>query len=55
MHMKKEQLLAALQKADDGANLATDFWDEYVTISALVHAATDEQVAQAWSTVHLDD
>ena len=53
--MKKEQLLAALANAGDGANLATDFWDEFVTIGALVHDATDEQVAQAWSSVHLDD
>ena len=53
--MKKEQLLAALEKASEGANLATDFWDEFVTISALVQDATDEQVAQAWSTVHLVD
>jgi len=53
--MAKDKLLAALRKADDGVNLVTEFWDEYVTISALVHAATDEQVAQAWNTVHLDD
>ena len=52
--MTKEQLLAALKKASDGANLAADFWDEFVTIHALVHNATDEQVAQAWDTVHCD-
>ena len=55
MHMKKEQLLAALEKAGEGANLSVEFWDEFVTISALVHDATDEQVAQAWSSVHHDD
>ena len=52
--MTKEQLLAALEKAGDGANLAADFWDEFVTISALIHDATGEQVAQAWDSVHLD-
>ena len=38
IRMTKEELLAALQKAGDGANLATDFWD----------------VAQAWDSVHID-
>jgi len=52
--MKKDQLLAALQKAGEGANLSVEFWDEFVTISALVHDATDEQVARAWDSVHLD-
>ena len=51
--MTKEQLLAALEEAGEGANLA-EFWDEFVTISALVHDATDEQIAQAWDSVHLD-
>ena len=52
--MTKDQLLAALNKAGDGANLAADFWDEFVTIQALVLGASDEQVAQAWDTVHGD-
>ena len=54
MHMTKEQLLAALDKAGDGANLAADYWDAFVTIQALVLAATDAQVAQAWDTVQCD-
>jgi hypothetical protein len=51
--MTKEQMLAALNEAGDGANLA-EFWDEFVTILALVQNATDEQIAQAWDVVHLD-
>ncbi|MCL2532332.1 MAG: hypothetical protein FWE40_09330 [Oscillospiraceae bacterium] len=48
----KEKLLAALRKTEDGAHLAQDFWDEFVTITALVHDATDTQLAQAWEAVH---
>jgi len=52
--MTREELLAALNAVQEGANLASYFWDEFVTIYALVQEATDEQLAQAWDTVHGD-
>jgi hypothetical protein len=50
--MTKEQLLNALRLSEEKELPLIDFWDEFVTIFAIIDNATEEQINQAWSEVN---
>jgi hypothetical protein len=53
--MTREKLLDALRASDEENTPLTEWWDEYVTIVALVDNASYDQIKQAWADVNLAD